>query len=639
MKKLLPLIFALLGLAMVARSFLPERNAGEFDLVAFSRLPVVVNGRVKPLDTVARTTLLVLQGRQRVGTPEISEPLVESPSHWLADVVFNQAKADTYPTFKIDSTELQSLMGFGPDDTKVAYDSAVKRTFALFGFLPATKSRFSYKQLEPKLDELVRQAKLAEPVEAAVRSPFQKAVVQLYANVALYYRLKASLVAPDQKDFLGEVMAFQNSVTAGVAAVKAKQANQPHDEALVTQMMESGGRFQRMGELAYLLSVPPPDGEANVAGWSKVGDSLIETFQTGRVSPTILVYAGLARTWNAGQAKEFNEVLRLYRTQLEKSFPNSLKRIEAETRFNAAQPFYTAMILYVLAFFVAVISWLRWPAELGRAAFWLIGLAWLLATYGIVMRMWLEGRPPVTNLYSSALFVGWIAVGFCLALEYFYRNAIGSVAAGIIGFATLLIGYYLSLGGDTLEMMQAVLDSNFWLATHVVTVTAGYGATFLAGFLGLIYIVRGVFTSSLDKPTADALSRMIYGIVCFATLFSLVGTILGGIWADQSWGRFWGWDPKENGALMIVIWNALVLHARWGGLAKQRGIAALAVAGNIMTAWSWFGVNMLGVGLHSYGFMDKAFWWLVGFAISQVVLIAIASLPLEKWRSFRTQAA
>ena len=117
-------------------------------------------------------------------------------------------------------------------------------------------------------------------------------------------------------------------------------------------------------------------------------------------------------------------------------------------------------------------------------------------------------------------------------------------------------------------MMRAVLDSNFWLATHVVVVTTGYASTFLAGFLAVIYVIRGVFTTPLDNATADALARMVYGIVCFATLFSFVGTVLGGIWADQSWGRFWGWDPKENGALIIVLWNALILHARWGGLVR-----------------------------------------------------------------------
>ena len=132
---------------------------------------------------------------------------------------------------------------------------------------------------------------------------------------------------------------------------------------------------------------------------------------------------------------------------------------------------------------------------------------------------------------------------------------------------------------------------------------------------------------------------MVYGIVCFATLFSFVGTVLGGIWADQSWGRFWGWDAKENGALMIVIWNALILHARWGGLVRERGLMALAIGGNIVTSWSWFGVNMLGIGLHSYGFMDSAFKWLVGFVLSQVALIVLATLPQHLWKSFRNQSA
>jgi ABC-type transport system involved in cytochrome c biogenesis permease subunit len=190
-----------------------------------------------------------------------------------------------------------------------------------------------------------------------------------------------------------------------------------------------------------------------------------------------------------------------------------------------------------------------------------------------------------------------------------------------------------------MEMMRAVLDSNFWLATHVVVITVGYSATYLAGFLALIYVFRGLLTKSLDQGTADALTRMVYGIVCFATLFSLVGTVLGGIWADQSWGRFWGWDPKENGALLIVLWNAIILHCRWGGLVKQRGLMALAIFGNVVTSWSWFGTNMLGVGLHSYGFMDEAFFWLVTFVATQLLAIGLALIPLEKWRSFRGATA
>ena len=127
---------------------------------------------------------------------------------------------------------------------------------------------------------------------------------------------------------------------------------------------------------------------------------------------------------------------------------------------------------------------------------------------------------------------------------------------------------------------------------------------------------------------------MIYGILCFATLLSFVGTVLGGIWADQSWGRFWGWDPKENGAVLIVIWNALILHARWAGIAKARGVAMLSVIGNMVVAWSWFGTNQLGVGLHAYGFNDQlatgcALWWL-----SQSLIATLGMVPLKYWASF-----
>jgi ABC-type transport system involved in cytochrome c biogenesis permease subunit len=186
--------------------------------------------------------------------------------------------------------------------------------------------------------------------------------------------------------------------------------------------------------------------------------------------------------------------------------------------------------------------------------------------------------------------------------------------------------------------MQAVLDTQFWLATHVVFITMGYAAVFIAGLLGIIYIGVGVLTRSLTPELAKLLTRMTYGVVCFALIFSLIGTILGGLWADDSWGRFWGWDPKENGALMIVLWTAIVLHARWGGMVKARGLAVLAVGGNLVTAWSWFGVNELGVGLHSYGFTEGvlvAFGWVVFTHL--VIIIVGALLPLEMWLSLKQE--
>jgi ABC-type transport system involved in cytochrome c biogenesis permease subunit len=280
---------------------------------------------------------------------------------------------------------------------------------------------------------------------------------------------------------------------------------------------------------------------------------------------------------------------------------------------------------------------------LRRTAFYLVILTGLIHTFAIIFRMVLEGRPPVTNLYSSAIFIGWGCVVLGLILERVFKVGLGCAVASFAGFVTLVIAQNLAIDGDTMEMMRAVLDTNFWLATHVVVVTLGYASTFMSGFLAIAYILLGIFTPLLSQKVGQlelgkVLTKMVYGIVCFATLFSFTGTVLGGIWADQSWGRFWGWDPKENGALLIVLWNAIILHCRWGGLVRDRGIMNLAVFGNVVTSFSWFGVNMLGIGLHSYGFMQAAFNWLVLFIGTQVAIIILGLLPLRLWKSFQAKA-
>ena len=217
-----------------------------------------------------------------------------------------------------------------------------------------------------------------------------------------------------------------------------------------------------------------------------------------------------------------------------------------------------------------------------------------------------------------------------------FRNGIGTFVAAVAGFTTMIIAQYLAMGEDTMEMMRAVLDTNFWLATHVTTVNIGYAGTIFAGLLGAVFVVWGAFTPWQDKSGVKMLGDIIYGVLCFATLFSFTGTVLGGIWADQSWGRFWGWDPKENGALLIVVWNALILHARWGGMVKQRGMAVLALMGNIIVIWSWWGVNMLGVGLHAYANADPGMLTAVKSAVAvHLVFIAVGLTPRALWLSYR----
>jgi ABC-type transport system involved in cytochrome c biogenesis permease subunit len=330
-----------------------------------------------------------------------------------------------------------------------------------------------------------------------------------------------------------------------------------------------------------------------------MSDALLNAVAAGKVSYPAFMYADLISAYRSDNVAGFNRIIQEYNQYLDSTIPEQSSRPRLEYLFNRAQPFLQAMVLYVIVLVFALLSWLKWPKTLGKTAVILLVCAFLLHTVGLLVRMYLQGRPPVTNLYSSALFVGWGSVLLCLFLERFYKNGIGSVCASTIGFVTLLIAHNLQLDGDSLEMLRAVLDTNVWLATHVVMVTLGYSSVALAGFLGIIYIFRGLFTTSFNETTASSLSRMMYGIICFATLFSFVGTILGGIWADQSWGRFWGWDPKENGALLIVMWNAIILHSRWGGFIRERGLAVMSVFGNIVFSLSWFGVNMLGVGLLS----------------------------------------
>jgi ABC-type transport system involved in cytochrome c biogenesis permease subunit len=619
--------------ALCALSGLYQKPRGESEAVrAFGRLPVLAEGRMKPLDSLARSTLLVIQARQRVVRPDGTEI---TPDQWLLDAMFYPEKADTYRTFVVDNTDLLLLIGKNDESLAIHYKSTAEQLGAILDLLPTRQRRMSFSEIEPFIPAIEAQYKLAEPVEAAARTQFQSAVVQLYGNLSRYIRLRHAILPEKGEDFLSELLQLEETLPAAVEAVRAKEAGKPHDEAKAGAVIAAGQKFISMSESTDILAIPPEEGDPQHGSWRNAGQALLETFGQGFVNPSVLAYTGMGYAWRHGEEEKFGHIVQMYGSSIGKRFPAEVRKVRIETLFNAAEPFYACMIIYLAAFLFAALSWLRWQEPARLSAWGLVALAWVLATVGIATRMWLEGRPPVTNLYSSALFIGWGSVALCLVLEWAFKNAIGSAAAGVIGFATLMIAHHLALAGDTLEMMRAVLDSNFWLGTHVVVVTTGYASTFLAGMLAVIYVLRGVFTRTLDKGTADSLARMVYGIVCFATLFSFVGTTLGGIWADQSWGRFWGWDPKENGALIIVIWNALILHARWAGLVRQRGLMCLAIFGNIVTSWSWFGTNMLGIGLHSYGFTQAAFWWLTAFIASQLALIGIACLPPGRWRSFR----
>jgi ABC-type transport system involved in cytochrome c biogenesis permease subunit len=602
---------ALFVLLLLVLQINQKPEAG-FHVREFGRLPVLLEGRVQPLDSVARNALRQLRDRQTALRDGRSMP----PTVWLLETMMRPENADQLKSFRIDNQEMLGLLDL-PDDEK----------------------HFSFEQLRPSLAALEREARRASEKENQLRTAFERQTLKLYSALVLYQRLKSSLKPESSSDFAAELAEYESIIPDGVAAVHAHQAGGGFDQDAFGKILEHLQRYNQMANNAYPLMVPPLDRRVDPDAWENMGTSLMTTIHTGKLHPAARWYATMASAYRDDDPGTFNQALDEYHDWLAAHTGPELKKGRSEYFFNAFRPFYKAMGLYIVAFLLVSFSWIKASETARRSAYALVVVALIVHTLGLIFRMTLEGRPPVTNLYSSAIFIGWGAAILGLILERFSVVGICLASSAMVGFVTLVIAHNLALGGDTMVMMQAVLDTNFWLATHVVIITIGYSANFVAGVLGIFFIVLGVMTRTLNPGSAATVSRMIYGIICFATLFSFVGTVLGGIWADQSWGRFWGWDPKENGALMIVLWNAIILHCRWGGLIRERGMATMAIFGNIVTSYSWFGTNMLGVGLHSYGFMDAGFKWLTLFVVSQLIIMGLGMLPKHLWRSYRSAGA
>lgn len=645
----------LLFVVEISMALLVKRADKTYAISEFAKLPLVFNGRVQPMDSLARNSLLQIRGitevplegngvggawgpweELRTKGDELTErkwyqfskrPRKLKPAEWLLEVVANPKVADDRYIFVVNHPDVRSLMKL---------EGGVEKSGLHF---------YRYNDIKDNLQSILQpEAARASKLDATLRTPYDRAVLQLSSAWTLYFRLKNTLQPEDSKDFRKELDDYVAAIKSARNEAQERQARgEKLDRETIDRLLEPvqriAQRYELMARMDTPLAVPlPHPGEKGHEIWHRMGDALMES--NGETMPEpVKLLAGITSAYQAGDVAKFNEGITTYQNFLvSQNLTKDITKSNRETFFNRMLAFKRSMYIYITAFLLVLLYWAGLNDVWRTTASRLLMIGFVVHTAGLIFRMWLEGRPPVTNLYSSAIFIGWGAVVLGLVLERFYKDGIGIAVATCVGFLSLVVAHNLSLGGDTMEMMRAVLDTNFWLATHVVVITLGYASTFVSGFLALVYILRGVFTKTLNSATAKGLARMVYAIVCFSTLFSFVGTVLGGIWADQSWGRFWGWDPKENGALMIVLWNVLILHLRWGGMIRERGLMNCAIVGNIITSWSWFGVNMLGIGLHSYGFMDAAFMWLMLFVGSQLLLIAIGSLPLSIWRSFRDSA-
>lgn len=589
----------------------PQPKTHSFDYYRFGQIPVVADGRAKPLDSAAINALLTISGRTSIRLEDEYEKLSRfekmfnsdkayvRANQWMAEVIADTEIANERDVFRIENLEIQETIG-------------VKKREGM---------RYSGEEIQKHADELQKQIDQARKLarkDSKQLSVAQKKILELSEKFSTFGNLK---------------LAFN---------LQNKIGGETEQERLASfrRIVEVSADLEERGHTVFAVGPFDDSDQWHILSRAWILDLIRQFQKKGEANQTVALWDQILKSYADNKPAEFNSAVNQLLKLVDEHPPRDVKPwvIRLESYINYVRPFTHASILYLVAFVLGAIGWLAWPRGFNRAAFGVLLVTFVLHSAALWARLVISGRPPVTNLYSSAVFIGWGCVLLGLLFEIIYGIGIGNLVAAVAGYATLLIADGLANDGDTFTVLQAVLDTQFWLATHVTCITLGYATTYLAGLFGVAYILRGVCTPSLTDQDGKDIYRMIYGTICFSIFFSFVGTVLGGLWADDSWGRFWGWDPKENAALIIVLWNALALHAKWGGMVKERGLAALAVGGNIFVSWSWWGVNALGAGLHSYGFKQGTLRILGQFILVNLFIIALASLPKRFWWSHRRQS-
>lgn len=373
---------------------------------------------------------------------------------------------------------------------------------------------------------------------------------------------------------------------------------------------------QRIAELDALRDGSAFRVVANPAG----GESAWST-----LPPNNPAFASLRAAFLAHDDAAFAKAAANLRARLAAVAPQSQPpawKLSLEVAYQRLHPFRWAWILYLSAGLTLAVTSVR-----GRSAGYAIG--WILAGAGALFqiagfasRILIAGRPPVSNMYESIIWVAFGAVFFALIFEAIHRGRYFLLGATFAAVLPLLLADMQPLALDpSLHPLVPVLQSNFWLSTHVLVITLSYAAFLLA--LGVGHIALGKVL--LGRAPSAALYNYIYRTLQVGVLLLAIGTVLGAVWANYSWGRFWDWDPKETWALVALLVYLFVLHGRiagaWGGF----GLAVGSVLAFQSILMAWYGVNfVLGVGLHSYGFGSGGFGYAAAFVAVELVFVLAA---------------
>ncbi|MBM3840780.1 MAG: hypothetical protein FJ398_23035 [Verrucomicrobia bacterium] len=331
------------------------------------------------------------------------------------------------------------------------------------------------------------------------------------------------------------------------------------------------------------------------------------------------LFRKVSESYRASDASGFASNTREFRSRLAglaaDVYPAS-GAIEREVHYNRLHPFRWAWVLYLAAFFGLLI----WKSM--RAGLALFGAGLALQIYGFVLRSWIAGRAPVTNMYESVVWVALGVAAFALIFALIYRSKLYVLTAAPLAILGLIFADSLpSVFNASIGPLPPVLRDNFWLVTHVLSITLGYAAFALA--MGLGHVILSLY---LFKPAAvnerSQIHQLLYRALQIGVLLLAIGTILGGVWANYSWGRFWGWDPKETWALIALLLYIFALHGRLAGWWGNFGLSVAAAVCFNGVLMAWYGVNLvLGKGLHSYGFGGGGVEWVAGLVALDLVFV------------------
>lgn len=657
----LAIFFLLVLFALIAygiRGVIPPTDVREIEAYSpwseevvevASAIPVQDGGRIKPLATFARFKMLTFHGSLTMKVKSGGKVHKIGPVEWLLDCMFRPELVDDLPIFRLDDTDILKPFGIETKDRR---------------------ARLSFHDIEDGGDaeedgfqKLINRGRelLQKQEESGEESltPNEKKTVE-FAQLVLNYTgirdsfdiLRGGLPELDPKqlayvdqnvlDMLDKVsdpsrfsywMPVVDRVIASTRRLEAPQAREFEYE-LNRQLT-----FSKYGPV-----ILPPQSK-DEEEWYSLGNGLEKFLQGQLEDPTVMMkdFRGLEEVGKASKKPNSGEFL----TKLTDLKDDLRKRAEArdegdkidtEVSYYNRNDFMRALVWFIIAFVVSAVGWVVRDGRSGQIVGWLTALLFVVATVylmaGLVHRFLITGRPPVSNLYDTIPFISAGAVIVLGIAELLTRRRILLSVGAALGVIGLFFAFRFELGDakDNMDPLRAVLDSNYWLATHVVTITIGYCGGLVACFLSIVYVFLAL-AGVMNDPKAfhRFMTRTVYGITCFTLLFSLVGTVLGGIWANDSWGRFWGWDPKENGALLIVLWCLIILHCRLAGWMKGWGIHLMSILGGSVVVFSWWGVNMLEVGLHSYGFIKGASTvYYFYFATLVAFLVGVVAWLIEK---------